>query len=71
MDKQNKKITELTPEQMDKVSGGSTDDERFFKCKKCMKAFPIELYSSHTKTCKGYEVSPTQPDPVPEPIQSK
>ena len=71
MDKQNKTITELTPEQMDKVSGGFSDDERYFFCPKCRKTFPIDLYSSHTKTCKGYEVSPTQPDPVPEPVQSK
>ena len=71
MDRQNKKITELTPDQMDKVSGGFSDDERYFFCPKCRKTFRIDLYSSHTKTCKGYEVSPTQPDPVPEPIQSK
>ena len=71
MDKQNKKITELTPDQMDKVSGGFSDDERYFFCPKCRKTFRIDLYSSHTKTCKGYEVSPTQPDPVPEPVQSK
>ena len=71
MDKQNKTITELTPDQMGKVSGGNSDDEVYFRCKKCMKVFPINLYSSHTKTCKGYEVSPTQPDPVPEPVQSK
>ena len=71
MDKQKKTITELTPEQMDKVSGGNSDDERYFFCPKCRKTFRIDLYSSHTKTCKGYEVSPTQPDPVPEPVQSK
>ena len=71
MDRQNKKITELTPDQMDKVSGGFSDDERYFFCPKCRKTFRIDLYSSHTKTCKGYEVSPTQPDPVPEPVQSK
>ena len=71
MDRQNKKITELTPDQMDKVSGGFSDDERYFFCPKCRNAFRIDLYSSHTKTCKGYEVSPTQPDPVPEPVQSK
>ena len=71
MDKQNKKITELTPDQMDKVSGGFSDDEGYFFCPKCRKTFRIDLYSSHTKTCKGYEVSPTQPDPVPEPVQSK
>ena len=71
MDRQNKKITELTPDQMDKVCGGFSDDERYFFCPKCRKTFRIDLYSSHTKTCKGYEVSPTQPDPVPEPVQSK
>ena len=71
MDNQKKTITELTPDQMDKVSGGFSDDERYFFCPKCRKTFRIDLYSSHTKTCKGYEVSPTQPDPVPEPVQSK
>ena len=71
MDRQNKKITELTPDQMAKVSGGFSDDERYFFCPKCRKTFRIDLYSSHTKTCMRYEVSPTQPDPVPEPIQSK
>ena len=71
MDNQKKTITELTPDQMGKVSGGNSDDERYFVCTKCWKAFPIDLYSSHTKTCKGYEVSPTQPDPVPDSIQSK
>ena len=71
MDNQKKTITELTPDQMDKISGGNSDDECFFICPKCRKTFRIDLYSSHTKTCKGYEVSPTQPDPVPEPIQSK
>ena len=53
MDRQNKKITELTPDQMDKVSGGFSDDERYFFCPKCRKTFRIDLYSSHTKTCKG------------------
>ena len=71
MDNQKKTITELTPDQMGKVSGGNSDDERYFVCTKCWKAFPIDLYSSHTKTCMRYEVSPTQPDPVPDSIQSK
>ena len=28
MDKKNEKITELTPEQMEKVNGGRTSDDR-------------------------------------------
>ena len=70
MDKQNKTISELTPDQMDKVSGGN-NDEGSLKCSKCGKLFRASFYSHHIETCKGYEVSPTQPDPVPEPVQSK
>ena len=70
MDKQNKTISELTPDQMDKVSGGN-NDEGYLKCSNCGKLFRASFYSHHIETCKGYEVSPTQPDPVPEPVQSK
>ena len=35
MDKQKKTITELTPDQMDKVSGGVNDEHRIFRCEAC------------------------------------
>ena len=35
MDNQKKTISELTPDQMDKVSGGVTDERRLYCCADC------------------------------------
>ena len=35
MDNQKKTISELTPDQMDKVSGGATDERRLYCCADC------------------------------------
>ena len=61
MDKQNKTITELTPEQMDKVSGGA--GSYLFCCPKCRAEFTnTNDYIQHKETC------PVDPNPRPAPL---
>ncbi len=70
----NNETMELTPEQMDKVSGGA-GSEGFdcFYCRYCSAEFPsISERIKHEIACPGYRVAPNpQPAPLPKPDDEK
>ena len=75
MNKQNEKFTELTPEQMDKISGGTGSNQAtIFCCPKCGAKFTIPKdYLRHLETCilnKYVDPNP-QPAPLPKPDDEK
>ena len=66
MNKQNEKFTELTPEQMDKVSGGA--GSYLFCCPKCRAEFTnTNDYIHHRETCLPYNYVDPNPQPAPLP----
>ena len=60
----NNETMELTPEQMDKVSGGAGSNQAtIFRCPKCGAEFTIlNAYLHHKDTC------PPDPNPRPAPL---
>ncbi len=81
MDKKNEKtaqtneMMELTPEQMDKVSGGAGSNQApIFYCPKCSTEFTnASDYIQHLETCLPYNyVDPNpKPSPLPKPDDEK
>ena len=71
----NNETIELTPEQMDKVSGGAGSNQAaIFCCPICLAKFTIFLdYINHLETClpnKHVDPKP-QPAPLPKPDDEK
>ena len=68
MDNQKKTITELTPEQMDKVSGGAgSNQDIIFCCPICLAKFTNYTdYLHHRETCNYVDPNP-RPAPLPKP----
>lgn len=72
MNKQNEKFTELTPEQMDKVSGGAgSNQDIIFCCPICLAKFTNYTdYLHHRETCNYVDPNP-RPAPLPKPDDEK
>ena len=71
----NNETMELTPEQMDKVSGGTGSNQAtIFYCPKCRAEFTnTNDYINHMETCLPYNyVDPNpRPAPLPKPDDEK
>ena len=69
-DTQNEKFTELSPEQLDEVSGGtgSVPDTSYI-CTKCSEVFnSVDDLCHHLASCKADNIDPKpQPAPLPGP----
>ena len=67
MNKQNEKFTELTPEQMDKVSGGTGSNQAtIFCCPICSAEFTNPTDYLHHKDTWHVDPNP-RPAPLPKP----
>ena len=65
----NNETMELTPEQMDKVSGGAgSNQDIIFCCPICLAKFTNSLdFIHHMKTCPPYNYVDPNPQPAPLP----